>query len=147
MKRYLVLMSICIIAGVLLLGRNTCYVVKENKISKQTVMTNNIYYNEEIDITNSKERTLTQISLANGDEAKLLYNGDIHLRVNAEDIIVNSFVTEEMLFKSNNTFPNTQFTLQQVIDNKLLSVTEYNPGMKYTEVIQKVYIIIPSILT
>ncbi|WP_304942013.1 hypothetical protein [Vallitalea guaymasensis] len=87
---------------------------------------------------NEPETMIEELALANGNKAQLLYNGDVLLRVNEKEIVVNSYVTDEMLF-SNGITPNVEFTLQQVNDNKLLAITEYNPNMRYIEVIQRIY--------
>lgn len=87
---------------------------------------------------NETETMIAELALANGNKAQLLYNGDVLLRVNEKEIVVNSYVTDEMLF-SNGITPNVEFTLQQVNDNKLLAITEYNPNMRYIEVIQRIY--------
>ncbi|WP_113672128.1 hypothetical protein [Vallitalea guaymasensis] len=87
---------------------------------------------------NETETMIEELALANGNKAQLLYNGDVLLRVNEKEIVVNSYVTDEMLF-SNGITPNVEFTLQQVNDNKLLAITEYNPNMRYIEVIQRIY--------
>lgn len=140
MRKYLVFMIICIIIGVLLLDRDTHNMMEENKINKQAIMTKNISKKEEVGFTNHKERTLAEITLENGNEAKLVYNGDVHLRVNEEDVMINSRVTEDRLFGDDKSgLPNTAFTLEEIVDNRLLCITEYSPSMKYNGAIPTFY--------
>lgn len=134
MKNYFVFMSICIMVGVLLLDRDSSNVIEENKVNIQTIMTKYISKNEEIDFTNYEERTLAEITLANGDEAKVVFNGDVHLRVNEKDIVINSRITKERLFGNDKTgLPNTKFSIKEVVDNRLLCINENSPDMKYID--------------
>ncbi|WP_273324028.1 hypothetical protein [Vallitalea guaymasensis] len=161
MKKYLIPISVIALLVLVVVCKDNLF-AEQNKnennqhvitdeTPKNTVNTNieeNIDKNSNVinsekeklqDLKNSETETMiAELALANGNKAQLLYNGDVLLRVNEKEIVVNSYVTDEMLF-SNGITPNVEFTLQQVNDNKLLAITEYNPNMRYIEVIQRIY--------
>lgn len=138
MRKYLVVISTFIIIGVLIFFKGNIIDTKEEQgieILQVEDIVENIKEKEEVLI---EEKVLDELTLENGNNVQLIYNGDVVISLNDGRIVLNSDIPETMLF-NNKRMPNVEFKLHKIIGNNYVGVTEYYPTMKTIEVTETIF--------
>lgn len=130
MKKYIVLIGVAILLIFIISNKEDVEKTNYGEDKKLVIPENEESTNEEI--------LLAETTLINGDEAHLIFNGEVLLKVDDKEIVVSKTVTEEMLLRTK-VYPKVTFTIQQVNNTNLITVVEYDPSMKYIGVIARIY--------
>lgn len=133
MRKYLII-SICIIIGVFL------WTTKEKNFDiKQQHNVEDIPVKDDIGGIKEKENVLDEIELSKEDKAQIIFNnGNVELCLNGERLVLDSDITESMLF-DNNGMPNTEFKLHKINGTNYIGVKKCFPTMRTIETHEEIF--------
>lgn len=130
MRRRLIIISTCIIIGILLFYKGTGKEIEGKKEQGVKI--------SQTKDAKKKERVLDKLVLDSGDRLQLIYNGDVVISFKNERITLDSNITEEKLF-NNGKMPNVEFRLHKITGSSYIGVTEYSPSMKTMDVTERIF--------
>lgn len=117
------------------------YLIRKRNVGNSYSISKNLLdgTSTEIDIksTYCSEMVLKAVSLANEENALLVYDGDIVLKIGEEEVIVRKN-TDDVIRNTNGDF-NVTYDVEELGIHNIISVTEYNPGMYTYDVVQRLY--------